>query len=82
MLGLKRSRYVPDLSLKFQNNYSSILRKTAVMSLAISAVSISGFQQVLACKKVSYVKVSNLYKWWKFTLHIIFFFFEGVVTTR
>ena len=50
------------LSLKLQNNYSSKLNKIAAMSLAISAVFNSGFQQVLVCKEKSYVEASNLYK--------------------
>ena len=53
------------VSLKLQNNYSSKLRnkcKIAVMSLAISAVFVSGLEQVFACKETSYAKVSNLYK--------------------
>ena len=39
----------------------------------------AGFKQVFACKESSFVKVSNLYKCWKFTLQIIFFLFEWVV---
>ena len=49
------------------------------MSLVISNVFISGFEQVFASKETSCIKFSNLYKWWK--LQIIFFFFEWVVTT-
>ena len=51
------------------------------MSLAISDFYFSAFEQVFSCKETSYVKVSNLYKWWQFTLEIIFFFFEWVVIT-
>ena len=46
------------------------------MSFAISAVHISDLKQVFACKGTSYVKISNVYKWWKCTLQMIFFFFE------
>ena len=42
------------------------------MSLAISAVFISGFQQVFIFKEMTYVKVRNLYKWRKYTLQIFF----------
>ena len=51
------------------------------MSLAISVVFISDSEQVFASKELSYDKVSNLYKWWKCTLEIIFFFFEWEVRT-
>ena len=76
---LKRNKYLS----KPQNNYSSKLSKVAVMSLAIFAVFISTFQQVFACRESSYLKFSNLYKWWKWTLQMIFFFSEWlVITTR
>ena len=42
------------------------------MSLAINVV-ISDFQQVFAGKETSYVKVSNLCKWWEYMLQIIIF---------
>ena len=63
------------LFFKLQNTYSSNLSKIAVMSLAISDVYFSGFEQVFACKETSYVKVSSLHKWSKFTLQITSFFF-------
>ena len=56
--------YILNLSLKIQKYYSSNLRKIVAMSL-------SNIGQVLACKETSYVKVSNVYKWCTFTLHII-----------
>ena len=48
------------LPLKLENNYSSKLSKITVIPLAISAVFIPSFEQVFACKEVSYVKVSIL----------------------
>ena len=62
------------LALKLQNNFSSKLKKIAVMSHAISAAFISSFQEVFACKELSHVKVSNLYKWWNCMVQIILFF--------
>ena len=50
--------------------------KITVVLITISDVYFSDFEQVFACKETSYVRVSSLYKWWKFTLQIIFFFFE------
>ena len=60
--------------ITIQNNSSSNLSKITVMSLVISSVYFSGFKQVLACKETSHVKVSNLYKWWKCMLKIVFLF--------
>ena len=51
------------------------------MLLAISDAYLSDFTQVFVSKETSYVKISSLYKWWKFTLQIVFFFFECVVIT-
>ena len=62
-----------------KNNFSN-LSEITVMSLAFP-VYVSGFEQVSAFKEMSYVKVSNLYKWWMFTLQIIFFFFVWVLVT-
>ena len=44
------------LPLELENNYSSKLSKITVIPLAISAVFIPSFEQVFACKEVSYVK--------------------------
>ena len=69
------------LSFRLQKIYSANLSKIAVISFAISYVYFSGFEQVFTCKETIYVKVGNLYKRWKLTLQIIFFFFEWVVIT-
>ena len=55
-------------------NYFWNLNKITVMSLSIVAAFIPGYEQVSACRENGYIKVSNLYKWRKWTLHIIFFF--------
>ena len=64
------------LSLKLQKNYSSIFSKIAVMSLTISDGIFPSWKTFPREKEMSYGENNNLHKWWKFTLQIIFFFFE------
>ena len=60
-----------DLNTLFSEMEYAFLFETFYFRLPIS----------FAYKETSYAKVSNLCEWWKFTLQIMFFFFEWAVIT-